>query len=201
VARIPRIHADASRVCGDSCNSCLPSAGLVVFAGPIGIPAPNSHGGDQPLQSEAPSAQNAGKGTIWSVSATVVDTIYGVPQPLSFPTPKRELLLPKDVNSEGAKTRRTGEEPESSGGLDSPARWHLLVLLKRQAVPCFQPFRSCVFAVQLRILDHFGCRVVPQRTGFVHLYGWSRLSAEWGVAGAKGAPPARPLQARAGLIL
>jgi hypothetical protein len=42
-------------------------------------PLPEAHVRAQPLQSEAPSAQNAGKGTIWSVWATAVNTVYGVP--------------------------------------------------------------------------------------------------------------------------
>jgi hypothetical protein len=57
-----------------------------------GLPCPEAHRCAQPLQSEAPSAQNAGKGPIWSVSAAMMHTIYGVQRPLLFPVPEMGLL-------------------------------------------------------------------------------------------------------------
>ena len=71
-------------------------------------PCPESHGRAQPLQSEAPYAQNAGKGTIWSISAAVMHTVYGVPRPLSFPIPKTD-------QSSAECGVRNGQRPNPSG--------------------------------------------------------------------------------------
>ncbi len=67
---------------------------------------PEAHGSAQPWRSEAAYAQNAGKGPICSVSAALVNTIYGVPRPLPFPIAKADP---------SSKCRPTRFEPGTVG--------------------------------------------------------------------------------------
>ena len=67
------------------------SGGYIVFPGPPLHPCPEPHARDQPLQSEAPNARNAGKSTITGMCTAAFDPTGGVPQPAPFPIAKSGL--------------------------------------------------------------------------------------------------------------
>ena len=136
-------------------------------------PCPEVRGSAQPLQSEAPYAQNAGKGPIWSVCARAVNTIYGVARPLQFPLPKTDLSsksfnnshcraravrrvcdwpFPRQVGEMASSPQPSPPEEREKQSLGACARWR-----RAGWRSCLAPLGSCVSCafsrlIRLRIL-------------------------------------------------
>ena len=126
-APLPEIRAIRVHVQADSSSSPVPLASLPVEA----------HGRAQPLQSEAPYAQNDGKGPIWSISAVVLHTIYGVPRPLSFSIPETDLLLPQaDRSTRGVRSAECGARSAECRVVTQVTGFVDLYRVKRSSAEC-----------------------------------------------------------------